>query len=282
MAKLTIIVRNEIKMALRKRSFLVSTIILPLVFVIVFIYQSSKNELNDLSVIDLPTLCSFGSILFLWIFMLIYGAQLFNSVRFEKSNKLSEIMTLAVEPHIFLLGKILSIGILGVLQFVIWIILAIICFSVFDSYSVQFTELSTTEIISIITLTIFNFIGGYLFYGTLFVISGSFVNIDNDNQYYMVIVTFLLMIALYVSFESLQLGNPQLLKFCFYIPFTSPMVMLPSFMLYNYSIVQVIVSLLILFSSCYLMILISGKIYRNTLLSHSNKSVFKNIFTHKK
>ena len=64
---------------------------------------------------------SFVSIIY--IFILLYGILVLRGIIEEKSNRVVEIIVSSVKPVQFMAGKILGIGCVGLLQFVLWVLL---------------------------------------------------------------------------------------------------------------------------------------------------------------
>jgi len=61
----------------------------------------------------------------LYVTLLLYGSQVMNGVIEEKSSRIIEVIISSVKPYQLLLGKIIGVGLVGLTQFLLWIVLTI-------------------------------------------------------------------------------------------------------------------------------------------------------------
>jgi len=61
----------------------------------------------------------------MYFFVLMYGLMVMRGVMEEKTNRIVEVIISSVKPFQLLFGKIVGIGLVGLTQIVIWIVLAI-------------------------------------------------------------------------------------------------------------------------------------------------------------
>lgn len=299
MSKLGVIICNGYLMAVKKRSFIISTIATPFIIMLFILGQiyfaempttnsvanveniaKMESEITEATTQDIQQAIAIFSSLILWFFLVSYGGMLFNSARYEKSNRIVEIIISSVTPHSFMFGKIVSIGLVGLTQFFIWgasvivIIGCSIAYSLFDGFDINL--LSTISIASSLCFALLSFIGGFLLFGALYTAMGSLIDSDNENQSYMLIITLTLIGAMYACVEVGENPNSAFAEFCTYLPFTSPMVLLVRI---GFGIVwwKIIISYLILYSTTILSIFISGKIYAAGILLKGKRVTFSNI-----
>lgn len=64
-----------------------------------------------------------GFLIYLFIFM--FGAQVMRGVLEEKTNRIVEVIVSSVKPFQLMMGKIIGIGLLGLTQFVAWVLLTL-------------------------------------------------------------------------------------------------------------------------------------------------------------
>ena len=60
--------------------------------------------------------------LIIYMFLMLYGGQVMSSVMQEKTNRIVEVMVSSVKPFELMIGKITSIGLVGLTQLGIWIL----------------------------------------------------------------------------------------------------------------------------------------------------------------
>ena len=121
------------------------------------------------------------------------------------------------------------------------------------------------------------FIGGYLLYAAIFASIGAAIDNQADAQQFMLPITILVIIALYVGVLTVpEDPNGIVAQLFSYIPFTSPIVMLmriPN----GVPIYEQIISLSVLFASVIFMIWIGAKIYRIGILMYGKKVTYSEI-----
>ncbi|MBV5344018.1 ABC transporter permease, partial [bacterium] len=59
----------------------------------------------------------------IYMFIVIYGAQVMTGVVQEKTNRIVEVMISSVKPFELMMGKIIGIALVGLTQFMMWVLL---------------------------------------------------------------------------------------------------------------------------------------------------------------
>ncbi len=81
--------------------------------------ESSSNALA-------ATLIGYLCAILIYITVLIYGVQVMRSVMEEKTNRIVEVIISSVRPFELLMGKVIGVGLVGLTQFVLWIVLTVL------------------------------------------------------------------------------------------------------------------------------------------------------------
>ena len=253
---------------------------------------------------------SFGIGLFstfiLYMFLLMYGQMVMTSIIEEKSNRVLELVVSSVKPTQLMLGKILGVGLVAVVQVIIWAILLgamsmiVMPMLVPDAVMSQVNALnagtldtasasvdvdmlqaisyfgSPVAILSIFGYLLLILIGGFLFYASIFAAIGSAVDNIQDASQLQSFAVLPIILALVFSFTVAQEPNSTLAVWLSMIPFTSPMVMLCRI---PFSIPgwEIAVSVAILYLSFVVMAWISGKIYRVGIFMYGKKPNIKDL-----
>ncbi len=236
----------------------------------------------------------------IYIFIFIYGSMVMRSAMEEKTNRIVEVIISSVKPFELMMGKILGVALVGLTQFIGWIILSISLLigikSFFGNAAVdqlpqtgmmQGTAQQTmaqNDLISgifnlpygqILTVFVIFFLGGYLLYSSLFAAIGSAVNQETDVQQFMMPVSLPLVFGFIIAQSVVfQAPNGQLAKIFSMIPFTSPIVMCVRIP-FGVSWSEIALSATILFSTFILFVWLSGKIYRIGILMYGKKPSWK-------
>ncbi|MFM6938824.1 MAG: ABC transporter permease, partial [Aquirufa sp.] len=195
--------------------------------------------------------------LILYVTLLLYGSQVMNGVIEEKSSRIIEVIISSVKPYQLMLGKIIGVGLVGLTQFVLWIVLTIgltqVTGQLYASKSKAIAQMSqmehgkaddvtkamqdspmgevskvlaSTNIPLILFAFLFYFFVGYLLYSSLFAAIGSAVESATEAQQF----TFIVMIPIILSFllaqYTMQDPDSTIAFWSSMIPFTSPINMM--------------------------------------------------------
>lgn len=253
---------------------------------------------------------SFGIGLFstfiLYMFLLMYGQMVMTSIIEEKSNRVLELVVSSVKPTQLMLGKILGVGLVAVVQVIIWALLLgamsmiVMPMLVPDAVMSQVNALnagtldtasasvdvdmlqaisyfgSPVAILSIFGYLLLFLIGGFLFYASIFAAIGSAVDNIQDASQLQSFAVLPIIVALVFSLTVAQEPNSTLAVWLSMIPFTSPMVMLCRI---PFSIPgwEIAASVAILYLSFVVMAWISGKIYRVGIFMYGKKPNIKDL-----
>ena len=231
----------------------------------------------------------------IYIFIFMYGTMVMRSVIEEKTNRIVEIIISSVKPFELMLGKIISVALVGLSQFAMWIILGFIFLLIangFISTEIDMTNLNSNEAVlsseigsSLMALPIKSlffvflsyFLGGYLLYGSLFAAIGSASDQETDSQQFIVPIT----IPLIVSFVLVQvvIDTPHggLAYWLSMIPFTSPIIMIARIP-FGVPIHEILLSISLLIGGFLLTTWVAAKIYRVGILMYGKKISYKELW----
>ncbi|MFY9161306.1 MAG: ABC transporter permease [Paludibacteraceae bacterium] len=226
----------------------------------------------------------------IYMFIFVYGAQVMNSVVQEKVNRIVEVMVCTVKPFELMMGKIISIALVGLTQFAIWIVLTLVFFLIFgqplsfqaevtstSDFSAVYSMLMSINWIEMLVCFVAYFIGGYLLYASIFAAIGSAVDNETDTQQFMLPITIPILFAMYAAIYSAQNPDGPLAFWCSMIPFTSPIVMMVR-LPFGVLLWEKIVSLVILFASFVATTWLSAKIYRTGILMYGKKISWRELW----
>ncbi len=243
--------------------------------------------------------------LILYVTLLLYGSQVMNGVIEEKSNRIIEVIISSVKPYQLMLGKIIGVGLVGLTQFVLWIVLTIgltqVTGKIYASKAKAAVELSqgkssvemnkamqdspmgevtkvleSTNIPLILLSFLFYFFVGYLLYSSLFAAIGSAVESPTEAQQF----TFIVMIPIILSFllaqYTMQDPDSTIAFWASMIPFTSPinmMVRLP----YGVPVWELAISMALLVLGFLACSWLSARIYRVGILMYGKKVTWREL-----
>jgi ABC-2 type transport system permease protein len=219
----------------------------------------------------------------IYMFIFVYGAMVMQGVMEEKTSRIVEVIVSSVKPFDLMMGKLVGIGLVGLTQFGIWMILILgpaflgtLFFSdvqILQQVSSLFSAVSMVEICIYFMLF---FIGGYLMYASIFAAIGAMVNSQEDTQQYMMPITILILFAFYAGLFSVQNPDGPLAFWTSMVPLTSPIVMMVR-LPFGVPWWETLLSLALLFGTVILFVKLAAKIYRTGILMYGKKPTYAEI-----
>ncbi len=255
--------------------------------------------------------------LLIYIFIFLFGTQIMRGVLEEKTSRIVEIIVSSVKPFQLMMGKIIGVGMVGLTQFLIWIILT---FSIvmgiraaapdlFRFTSDEQVFLTSTQVLNpeearqqieyiqqhdtgagrlleglssinfplMIGAFLFFFLGGYLLYSALFAAIGSAVDNESDTQQFMLPVTVPLILSIILAQSVISNPSGPLAFWFSIIPLTSPVVMMVR-LPFGVPYMDIVLSVGLLILGFMATTWLAAKIYRIGILMHGNKISYSEVW----
>ncbi len=239
---------------------------------------------------------SFACGMLIYIMMIIYGMQVMRGVTEEKTNRIAEVVVSSVKPFELMMGKIVGIGMVGLTQFAIWIVLLVLAQMalplIFPGVIDQMNAvpqagqqasmmadvssgLASLPLLKIGLLFMFYFLAGYLMYASLFAAVGSVVNEDHQEAQQLIFPILMpIIVGFVIMMQAVNEPNSTLAVFGSIFPLTSPIVMMGR-VTYDIPAWQLILSMILLIGTFFLFTWITAKIYRIGILMYGKKPSWK-------
>ena len=216
-------------------------------------------------------------VLFYAIYFFAY--QVSSSITTEKTSKIIETLVTSTSPRTIVLGKTIGIGLAGVLQTVITVVVALISAKLFlDSELIDMILGSINLTPTVAIVTIVYYILGYSLFALLYALTGSTVAKPEDVQSANGPVAILAVIGFYLSYFTMMNPASNLNKIAALIPISSPFCMPFRVMMGLGGISELLISLAILVITILLVAKISIKIYSSAILNYGSKINLKDMF----
>ncbi len=215
-------------------------------------------------------------VLFFAIYFCAY--QVSASITVEKTSKIMETLVTSTSPRTIILGKTIGIGVVGLLQILLFAVTAIISAKLFlapEILETLFDLSSFTPVLAIITVVYF--ILGYFAYALLYALTGSTVSKPEDVQSANMPVAIVTMIGFYLAYFTLTDPTSSLNVFAALLPISSPFCMPLRVMMGLASGWEVAASIVILLVFCFVVAKIAIKIYSNAILNYGTKMTLGDI-----
>ncbi|WP_316783214.1 ABC transporter permease [Pedobacter frigiditerrae] len=258
------------------------------------------------------TIIAFIAGILMFMFIMLYGIQVMRGVIEEKTSRIIEVMISSVKPFQLMMGKIIGIALVGLTQFILWIVLTLTISTIaatvlIDKADVKKiaasaqsgSQVSTgTTVVQapqgpmvdiqkslagldfgkIVSVFIFFFIGGYLFYSALYAAIGSAVDSETETQQFMMPVMMPLLLGYALSL-SVVTNDPygNVAFWLSMIPFTSPIAMVVR-LPYGVPGWELALSMAILVVGFIGTVWVASRIYRVGILMYGKKTTFKEMF----
>ena len=235
----------------------------------------------------------------------------------EKTSRIVEIIVSSVKPFQLLMGKIVGVAMVGLTQFVLWIILTMIIVTVFmgvfatdlGSYQSSQLKLNDKNIVptesnrlrkeplkilneSVITIFesirsinfgvlifafLFYFIGGYLLYGALFAAIGSAVDSETDTQQFMLPLTIPMIVSIALSQTIMMNPDGPAAYWLSLFPLTSPVTMMIRIP-FGVPYTDLVISMVLMILGFLGATWLAAKIYRTGILMYGKKVSYKELW----
>lgn len=220
----------------------------------------------------------------LYMFILIYGQMVMNSIIEEKNNRVLELVVSSVNPKSLMLGKILGIGAVAITQILIWgVLIAVASLGLAPFIQDSGMDMADPDIaaivgqfadpgylVSLFVYMLLFFIGGYLFYSSIYAAIASAVDNIQDAGQLSSVATMPVIIAIVASMSVISNPGSTLAVWLGIIPFTSPMCMMAR-LPFGVPFWQTAVSLVVLYASFMFLIWLCAKIYRVGIFMYGKK-----------
>lgn len=251
----------------------------------------------------------------IYMFIFLYGVQVMRGVIEEKTSRIVEVIISSVKPFQLMLGKIIGVALVGLTQFLLWVVLTGSIITVvqnaflnnkFDSEQMVHPSQRSVEMMQdkvsvdgqpnidpneaiavlnsinfpyMLVMFLFYFLAGYLLYSAMFAAIGAAVDSESDTQQFMLPVTIPLIFAFVVA--QLAVQNPESAAATWFsiIPFTSPVVMMVRVASVPFDALawELFASMALLIVGFLATTWLAGKIYRIGILMYGKKINYKEL-----
>jgi ABC-2 type transport system permease protein len=251
----------------------------------------------------------------IYMFIFFFGAAVMRGVIEEKVNRIVEVIVSSVKPFQIMMGKIIGIALVGLSQFMIWVVTTFLLVTLVTT--VIFPELSRTptqtvvaedimssnpsenqattpsqesnelvaalstlkniDFVVVLGSFLFYFLGGYLLYAAMFAAIGSAVDNETDTQQFMLPITIPLILALVVLMNVINNPDSTVAFWFSIIPFTAPIVMMARIP-FGVPYTEVLLSMTLLVLTFIFMTWLAGKVYRTGILMYGKKVNYRELW----
>jgi len=244
--------------------------------------------------------------LILYMFLLLYGSQVMNSIIEEKNNRVLEIVVSSIKPMQLMMGKIVGVGLVALTQIVIWGVIMVTISSVLlpalipadmlaeaSAINSGAMDVSTSDmdidlaralgtftnvgyVLQVFGLLMMFLIGGYLLYAAIFAAIGASVDNIQDASQLQTVGVLPILIGFIASMAIIPDPNSTFSIVMSLIPLTSPMVMMAR-VPFGIPGWQIALALVLLVGAIILTIWLAAKIYRVGIFMYGKKPTVRDL-----
>lgn len=215
-------------------------------------------------------------VLFYAIYFCAY--QVSSSITTEKTSKIMETLVTSTTPRTIVLGKTIGIGIVGLLQVSLIILVSVISCNLFLDPNLLSSIIDVSKITPMLAISVIvYFILGYAIYSLLYALTGSTVSKPEDINSANGPVAILAVIGFYLSYFAMMNPTSEINVFASLFPFSAPFSMPFRIMMGTATPIQILISLVIMILSIIVIAHISIKIYSSAIFNYGTKMSIKDI-----
>ncbi len=203
------------------------------------------------------------------------GGFLLQSLTQEKSSRVMEILLVSLRPRQLLTGKLLGLGALTLVQYVIWAVMGLLALVVTGHDASQLLSgisLSANELLLVVPYAL----GGFTLYAGIMAGIGALSPDMESSRAWVLVISLPMMVPIYLWQPIATSPNGPLAAALSVIPFSAPVAMLMRMTSTTVPIWQIGASLILLLITGMGMIWLMARLFRvQTLLSGESLSVLR-------
>jgi len=204
-----------------------------------------------------------------------YGQLIMRGVIEEKNNRIIEVLISSTDAYRLFYGKIIGIGLAGLTQVALWVILAAI---VMGGTSLGLAaNISNFMTLELGIYFIIFFVLGYFMYSVLFSIVGASVNTDQEAQQFAAPVAYLLVIPLIIGIMVTQSPDTPLVIAASFFPLFTPTLMFMRISVALPPFSQVLASIFLSLAFIFFLAWLGAKIFRIGILMYGKKPTVREL-----
>lgn len=207
-------------------------------------------------------------LLLLYISILMFGQFVMMGVMEEKQTRVVEVVLSRVKPTQVLTGKVLGIGLLGLIQILALGGAILIAVTLVDIADVDLTGIG----LKTLGLLILWYLLGYTFYSFMYGALGATVSRQEDMQGVAMLPVLLILPGFFLGQLALLEPGNWIAEVASFVPLWSPMVMAVRSTTSVVPLWQVMTSVLLIVLTTALLIKLGGRIYRGAILHTGSKT----------
>jgi ABC-2 type transport system permease protein len=216
----------------------------------------------------------FGVGFVMYLAILMYGQIVLGAIIEEKETRIAEILFSSVKPFTLMMGKLVGVSLVALTQLAIWGTV----FGVFAVYGVGLlasegvrASIPNIPFLHFIYFGLF-FLLGYFIYATIYALVGSMVTTAQEGGQLAMPIILILVVSFYLFWPVSRSPDSPFSFWVSMIPFSAPIAMLVRIVTQTPPFWQIALSLLIGFSTVFVIMWLASRIYRVGMLMYGKRA----------
>jgi ABC-2 type transport system permease protein len=202
---------------------------------------------------------------------IVYGTVVMRGVVEEKQTRIVEVIISSMSPMELMFGKVIGIGLVGLTQFIIWGLFAMILPTALGTMAVAAGASLPDIPISLLIYFVLYFILGYFLYSTLYAMVGSLASSEQDTNQLQMPVTMLVVVPMLLWTVILRDPNSNAAVVLSLFPFFAPILMFLRITIQTPPFWQIALSIVLMLVAILACSWVAGKIYRVGILMYGKR-----------
>jgi ABC-2 type transport system permease protein len=207
-------------------------------------------------------------LMLLYISILIFGQFVMMGVMEEKQTRVVEVVLSRVKPTQVLTGKVIGIGLLGLIQIIALGGAMLFTLSVVDLMDIDLTGIG----VKVLGLLILWYLLGYTFYSFMYGALGATISRQEDMQGVAMLPVLLILPGFFIGQIAMVSPEGWIARVASFVPIWSPMVMAVRSTTSDVPIWEVALAIALIVITTYGLIRLGGRIYRGAILHTGSKT----------
>jgi ABC-2 type transport system permease protein len=199
-----------------------------------------------------------------------HSAAVLNSVVEEKQSRIVEVLITSVEPVQIMTSKLVGVGILGLTQFAIWGLFALIGAGIGKGLSPGL-GIDLSKIGSVLGYCVVFYLLGYFLFASFYLIAGAIASTPEEAGHLSLPVTLLALLPMMIVWVALKDPDGNLAVVLSMIPILTPTVMLMRVAVGTTPFWQILLSIGLMLGSITIAVWAAAKIYRATIMMYGKR-----------
>lgn len=205
--------------------------------------------------------------------IMAYGQLIMRGILEEKGSRIMEVLISSTNAQQLFYGKVLGIGLAGLTQVLIWMILAVALIGQFSfGLDAGITGFITLELGIYFVLF---FVLGYFMYAIMFATLGAAVNTDQEAQQFSAPIIYMIMIPFFLGIVVTQNPNTPLALIASLVPFFTPILMFMRITVSMPPFLQILAGIGLTLLTIVGLAWVGARIFRTGILMYGKKPNFK-------